>query len=219
MNQRRTHQISWSTGYIPATGDDRDKESCQGCLDDVLPMQTRADLKIVPSSTSALLFDMVITPTMNYASGTWTLSKEHERMIQSTQRKMLRLIIHTQVKYKTKTQGRNENKVMEVGKPDKEKDGEEEKENNGSSEDETDDGNSSTTDRDQDSDISFMNDTDEEIDTAEIEEEDWIEYIKRSTDEAMERMKTAKIQCWIKVHRRMKWRLAMRIARHWKKDG
>ena len=137
---------------------------------------------------------MVITPTMNYASGTWRLSKEHERMIQSTQRKMLRLIIHTKVKYKTKTLGRYENKVIEVGKPDKKKDGEEEKENNGSSEDETDDGNSSTTDRDQDSDISFMNDTDEEIDTAEIEEEDWIEYIKRSTDEAMERMKTAKIQ-------------------------
>ena len=28
----------------------------------------------------------------------------------------------------------------------------------------------------------------------------------------MERMKTAKFQCWIKAHRRMKWRLAMRIA-------
>ena len=57
-----------------------------------------------------------------------------------------------------------------------------------------------------------MNDTDEEIDAAEIEEDDWIDYMKRSTDEAIERMKTAKIQCWIKTHRRMKWRLAMRIA-------
>ena len=56
-----------------------------------------------------------------------------------------------------------------------------------------------------------MNDT-EEIDTAEIEEEDWIEYVKRSTDEAMERMKKAKIQCWIKTHGRMKWRFALRIA-------
>ena len=76
----------------------------------------------------------------------------------------------------------------------------------------TDDRNSSNTDHDQDSDISFMNDTDEEIDTAEIEEQDWIEYMKRSTDEAMVRMKTAKVQCRIKAHRRMKWRLAMRIA-------
>ena len=31
---------------------------------------------------------------------TWTPSKEHERMIQSTQRKMLRLIIQTKRKYK-----------------------------------------------------------------------------------------------------------------------
>ena len=62
----------------------------------------------------------------------------------------------------------------------------EEKENHGSSEDETDNGNSSNTDCDQDSDISFMNDTDEEIDTAETEK-DWIEYMKRSSDEAMER--------------------------------
>ena len=65
---------------------------------------------------------------------------------------------------------------------------------------------------DQDSDISFVNDTVEEIDTAEIEEEKWIEYMKRSTATAVERMKAAKIECWIETHRRMKWRLAVRIA-------
>ena len=97
-------------------------------------------------------------------------------------------------------------------KTEKGKDGEEEKENHGSSEDETDDGNSSNTDCDQDSDISFKNDTDEEFDTAEIKEEDWIEYMKRRTEEAMELMIAAKIHCWIKTHRRMKWRLALRIA-------
>ena len=57
-----------------------------------------------------------------------------------------------------------------------------------------------------------MNDTVEEIDNADIEEEDWIEYIKRSTEEAIDQMKTARIQCWIKPHRRMTWRLATRIA-------
>ena len=31
-----------------------------------------------------------------------------------------------------------------------------------------------------------MNDTDEEIDTADIEEEEWIEHMKRSTDVAIE---------------------------------
>ena len=42
---------------------------------------------------------------------------------------------------------------------------------------------------DQDSDVSFMKDSDEEIDTVENEKEEWFE-----------------------THRRMKWRLAMRIA-------
>ena len=45
-----------------------------------------------------------------------------------------------------------------------------------------------------------------------IVEEDWIEYIKRSTDEAMEKMENAKIRCWNKTHKRMKWRLALRIT-------
>ena len=61
--------------------------------------------------------------------------------------------------------------------------------------------------------ISFENDTEEEIvDTTVIEEEDWIEHIQRSTDEAMEKMENAKIRCWNKTHKRMKWRLALRIA-------
>ena len=36
--------------------------------------------------------------------------------------------------------------------------------------------------------MSFESDNDEGIDAAEIEEEDWIEYIKRSTNEAMDKM-------------------------------
>ena len=46
-------------------------------------------------------------------------------------------------------------------------------------EDENEDGQSSKTHNDQDSDISFESDTDDEIDTTAIEEEKWIEYIKR----------------------------------------
>ena len=46
----------------------------------------------------------------------------------------------------------------------------------------------------------------------EIEEEDGIEYLKRSTREAEEQMKKANIPCWIETHRRMKWRMAMRTA-------
>ena len=57
-----------------------------------------------------------------------------------------------------------------------------------------------------------MNETDEEIDTTAIEEEEWIDYMKRSTDEAIEQMKKTNIRCWIKADKRMKWRLALRIA-------
>ena len=59
---------------------------------------------------------------------------------------------------------------------------------------------------------SFESDTDDEIDTTEIEEEEWIEYTKRSTDEAIEKMENPKIRCWIEANKRMKWRLALRVA-------
>ena len=78
--------------------------------------------------------------------------------------------------------------------------------------DESEDGKSDTSHNDQDSDVSFEIDNDEEIDAAEIDEEDWVEHIKRSTIEAMEKMENEKIRCWKMAQRRMNWRLAMRIA-------
>ena len=119
-------------------------------------------------------------------------------MIQSTHRKMLRLIIQTKRRYR---------------KIEKRKDETNENEGNevlGSIEDEFEDEQSSNTHKDQDSDVSVENDTDDEIDTTTIEEEDWIEYIKRRTDEATEKTKNAKIRCWITTHKRMKWRLVLR---------
>ena len=82
------------------------------------------------------LFDAVITPTICYASRTWTPT----RMIQSTQRKMLRLIIQTKRRYK---------KIVKH----KEKTNEENDTNDMSSTgDESEDGQSSNTHKDQDSD-------------------------------------------------------------------
>ena len=140
------------------------------------------------------------------------MSREHERMIRSAQRRMLRLTVQNKRKYKKKTQSNKEEKDMKKDKqPETEKSADETEDgSHKSSGDETVEGSSSTSDCDQDSDVSFLNDTDEEIDTAEIEQEEWIEYIKRSTAEAEELMKNAKIPCWIETHRGMKWRLAMR---------
>ena len=68
------------------------------------------------------------------------------------------------------------------------------------------------THEDQDSDVSFENDTEEELDTTVIEKEDWVDNIKRSTNDDMEKMGNEKIQCWNKTNKKMKWRPAPREA-------
>ena len=77
--------------------------------------------------------------------------------------------------------------------------------------DESEDGQSSVSHNDQDSDVSFESGNDEEIDVAEIEEQDGQTTLKRSTNEALEKMGNEKIRCGNKT-KKMKWRLAMRIA-------
>ena len=148
-------------------------------------------------------FDATVSPTLCYAAGTWTPSREHERMIQSTQRKMLRLIIQTKRKYK-----KIEKQVIEH----KDEEGIDDKTENCSTDEESGDGQSTKSKDDVDSEVTFEDDADEEMDTIEIEEEDWIEYIKRSTADAVDKMEHARIRCWNKTHRKMKWKLALRIA-------
>ena len=58
-----------------------------------------------------------------------------------------------------------------------------------SADDESGDGQSTKTQDDVDSDVTSEDDPDEETDTTAIEEEDWIDYIKRSTEEAWKRWK------------------------------
>ena len=81
-----------------------------------------------------------------------------------------------------------------------------------STDDESDDGQSTKSKDDVDSEVTFEEDSDKETDTIEIEEEDWIEYIKRSTADALDKMERAKIRCWNRTHKKMKWKLALRIA-------
>ena len=87
------------------------------------------------------LFDAAITLTICYAAGTWTPTKEHERLIQSTQRKMLRLIIQKKSRYKKIVKRKDETN--------------EEKDTNdlNSTGDESEDGQSSNTHNDHDSDV------------------------------------------------------------------
>ena len=72
--------------YFPATGGDRNQKSNK-CRQELTSRNYLLNHRL-------WLFDAVITPTINYVSGTWTLTKEHERMIQSTQRRMLQAYEH-----------------------------------------------------------------------------------------------------------------------------
>ena len=71
-----------------------------------------------------------------------------------------------------------------------------------STDDESGGGLSTTTHNDVDNDVSFEDVAVEEIDTTSVEEEDWIEYIRRSTEEAKEKMESAKNRCWYKTHKK-----------------
>ena len=131
------------------------------------------------------LFDATVSPTICYAVGTWASNKEHERMIQSTQRKMLRLIIQTKRIYKKfekqDIEPKDENGQVDITEM-------------CSTDEESGDGQSTRSKDDVDSEVTLEeDDADEEIDTIEIEEEDWIEYIKRSTEDVMEKMAHAKM--------------------------
>ena len=88
-------------------------------------------------------------------------------MIQSTQRRMFRLIIQTKRRYKKiETQSQDQRRRKDTN-------------DSSCTGDESEHGQSSISHNDQDSDVSFENDTEEEVDTTEIEEENWIEYIKK----------------------------------------
>ena len=80
---------------------------------DVPQVQAGADIEKLhaqPSSPAVRHSD-----NSSYASGTWAPTKDRERMVQSTQRKMLRLIIQTKrrnkkiVKHKVKTSEDSDN--------------------------------------------------------------------------------------------------------------
>ena len=110
-------------------------------------------------------------------------------MIQSAQRKMLRHIIQTKGRYKkiAKHKVKTSEDLNDI--------------DSSCTDDESEDGKSDISHNDQDSDVSFESDNDEEIDD-----------MKRSTNEAMEKMENEKIRCWNMTQRKMKWRLAMRIV-------
>ena len=107
---------------------------------------------------------------------------------------MLRLIIQTKRKYK---------KIEKQDIEPKDEKGIVEKTENCSIDEVSGDGQSTKSEDDVDSGVTFDEDSEKEIDTIEIEEEeDWIDYIKRSTADALDKMERAKIRCWNRTHKK-----------------
>ena len=162
-------------------------------MGDLPQIQTRVDIdKSHAQSSSTANRRRNISDNL-LRSRNMTPNKEHERMIQSTQRKMLRLIIQTKRKYQ---------KIVKQDIGPKEENGKVGITEMCSTDDESGDGQSTRTQNGVDSEVSFEDDADEEIDTTVIEEEDWIEYIKSCTEDAMEKMERAKIRCWNRQHKK-----------------
>ena len=147
-------------------------------MGDLPQIQTRVDIEKLHAQTSSTAFRRRKISDCLLRSWNVGPNKEHEKMIQSTQRKMLRLIIQTIRKYKKiekQVFGPKEEIEVDINEM-------------CSTDDESGDGWSTATHSDVDGEVSFEDDADEEIDTTVIEDEDWIEYIKRNTEDAMEKM-------------------------------
>ena len=171
----------------------RNQEQDQGSMGDLPKCRQELTSKNYMLKHRLRLFDATVSPTDCYAAGTCAPNQEHERMIQSTQRKMLRLIIQTKRKYK-----KIEKQIVEP----KEENGKVDITEMCSTDDESGDDQSTKTQDDVDSEVTFEDDPDEETDATTIEEEEWIDYIKRSTVDALEKMEHAKIRCWNRTHKK-----------------
>ena len=116
------------------------------------------------------LFNAVITPTVLYASSSWTMTAQREMLLQTSQRRMLRRILG----HGRKTQIKQNWEHLETSS-----EGEEEQEER--NEDEEDNSNSQK-----------------------MEQESWVDWIKRTTQIAISEARKAQVTDWVEEQRKRK---------------
>ena len=136
-------------------------------MGDVPQVQAGADIEKLPAQTS--------TPAVRRSGN--PDDGLHIRNMDTHKR--ARKNVSIDVTQNASTHHTNDKKIQKIVKRKDETNEEKDTDDLGSIGDESGDGQSSITHNDQDSDVSFENDTDEEIYTTVIEEEDWIEYTKK----------------------------------------
>ena len=200
----RVREVSRTNNNISATRNEGNQKKNPSSLGVVLQIQARVDVKIVPSAAQVTLVQK--GDLSDIGLRVWNVDLDKRKRKNDTIATMEDT--STRCTNKKEIQKKKMASNMKIQKSDIEK----EKEGQENSEGETQEGSSTDTDCDQDSEVCSAEDSDKDIDTAEIQQEDWIESMKRRTAAAEEEMRKAKIPCWNEMHRRMKWRLAMRIA-------
>ena len=141
------------------------------------------------------LFHGTVTPTILYGAEAWTLTTDLENRLRRTQRQMLRMILHApRRKHNTETQTRERPTLDQH--PDAQT-------NTDTSSSDDNDVDSTTTE-------TPMPPPPDEHDDAEIEP--WSEWIKRSTREAETRMSKLRLEDWVTMQRRRKWRWARKLV-------
>ena len=127
------------------------------------------------------LFDAVISPTVLYGAGTWTMTVAREKRLRAAQRLML-------------------GKMLKIGRKAKRAGGGNERERSGA-DDEEEDGGSSSTSTTESSDGGEHGADDEEGEAGgeeeKKEEETWVEWMIRTAEVATDAMQKAKIPDWV----------------------
>ena len=144
------------------------------------------------------LFHGTVTPTVLYASESWTLTTELENRLRRTQRQMLRMIVHAPrrrqvieaqpTQPETTTQPNTTITAQSAITID------------------------TSSDSDVDSAISDRQIPPLPDDTDNTELEPWADWIKRSTHDVEARMKRLKLDDWVSLQRRRKWKWAQKLA-------
>ena len=131
------------------------------------------------------LFNATVTPTLLYGSGSWTMTAERERILRSTQRRMLRWMLGSFWKRPA-----DEGSQVEQAS-------------------DSSDSSCSSSEFPEPAEEDPSEDREEE----KLEQETWVEWIRRCTRVVEEQLGRASIDDWVVTQRRRKWRLAGHTAR------
>jgi len=147
------------------------------------------------------LFHGTITPTILYASEAWTLTTDLEHRLRRTQRQMIRMILHA-----PRRKHHNENTTLQQTQHPTPPQTPRTEPMTPSLNDSDDSGS------DADSSPPTPHKPPQPDDDATTDLEPWVDWIRRCTHEAETRMKKLKLDDWVTIQRRRKWRWAHKLA-------